>query len=1263
MVTSFVGGEWSEVAQGRMTDPRYKTGMSRAQNSFFLESGAWTRRPGFRFLQYTYLGEKGRLAAFDFEFDTPYQAILTDNRMQFIQGFLPVTDTSTTTYIDTIDTNTPARVYVTDTLAAGFVDGDIIVIITDNHFLTGRTFLIDNVGTNFFDLFDPVTGDPIDGTDVAYVPPLVTPDTLFRLQTLATPWDVTEIDDVRWVQRPEDVLFLHAAHPPQVLTLTNGIFSLDPAVFLDGPYYDENTTTTTLTPSGNGPTGITLTASSIVGINDDTGFQTTDIGRLIRLRVPFLVWSSGSTYANGQKVEASDGNTYQSQKGGNLNHDPTTDDGEWWAITADDQRWTYYEVVAPYVSTTVVNVERQGDPVGIRATTHWRLGLFSNTTGFPSVGVYHEGRLWLSGVKPNRLDASKSNDPYNFEPTAADGSIADNSAVAIEFNAKELNDIVWLLSTEGGLIAGSPGGEWRVRASTLDDPISPTSIQARRVSTFGCAFVDPVEAYGVAWVQTRQRKILGTGAVGDDRFTTDNLTINADHVTGTGIVELRWMQEPCLNLWARRADQGLWSAAYRKNGTNAEDDYVGWAETVHGMGRVFESISVGPSYDGLANALYVVTNQLDDTKPDFNVRWVEVIMPVLDSGREDFAAWFVDGGCQPSYVVLNEAGDEITVGGLWHLEGYSIQPFSGGLDLGDYTVTNGEITITLEGDPEGKFTESFLLGLTNGTDYGPFTWTVPQVTSTPVPPVVAALTFSVPNIVERTNGNEFFLDRPNETIVLTNQTADTITICEGDTGNLLNTVTCAEDIITPNIYLERQEYIVNMRDSSNSARIGLFDPVTGLLVSSYGIANSSTATSVGGRILHASQYLQVQVDDGETFLVSNGITSVSSANEIAILVPSQFSLYPGIDALKEVDTFVGRTYLKMARGFEREERSSFYVITFDGSNDEGSAATVFDIWEYYVGGIAITRRQVTSFVPTDIDPLWTTAVSPRLMADPTDGTLVMTIQRNSGTGNAHYMIKMDIAGNIIWQVTTPISMFIDGDTRLHSARWDYLESTGGDSNVYNFDLNTGAYVQHDYTCRISPSSRKQIWDDVSASITVSAASAESNLNLCFTLLGTWAVANNGLNDTNKSCRLFLGADTDFPDNVIQDEDVTNLYVVPACFGVTFVSRGQLLRPDYGQDSGAQAGPAFAKKRRLHWWAGAFVRAQKTYVGTDFDKMYPIRFQTQSTIDVGTPTYFDGTVTTTVNNDYTWNGKIAWQITRPFPCTISAIAGFIETQDK
>src|SRR3981189_3300520 len=77
--SSFLGGEWSQFAQGRLELPSYRTAMNVCRNAHPIEEGAWIRRSGTRYAAETYQGKPGRVIEFDFEKSAPYILEFTDS--------------------------------------------------------------------------------------------------------------------------------------------------------------------------------------------------------------------------------------------------------------------------------------------------------------------------------------------------------------------------------------------------------------------------------------------------------------------------------------------------------------------------------------------------------------------------------------------------------------------------------------------------------------------------------------------------------------------------------------------------------------------------------------------------------------------------------------------------------------------------------------------------------------------------------------------------------------------------------------------------------------------------------------------------------------------------------------------------------------------------------------------------------------------------------------------------------------------------------
>src|SRR5713226_4229946 len=85
-IPHFLGGLLSRFAQGRFDKPDYRNSLKECLNSFPVEIGAWTRRPGTQFAGTTRGGTPGRNIKFDFQQSAAVTRELTDGFMRFRSG-------------------------------------------------------------------------------------------------------------------------------------------------------------------------------------------------------------------------------------------------------------------------------------------------------------------------------------------------------------------------------------------------------------------------------------------------------------------------------------------------------------------------------------------------------------------------------------------------------------------------------------------------------------------------------------------------------------------------------------------------------------------------------------------------------------------------------------------------------------------------------------------------------------------------------------------------------------------------------------------------------------------------------------------------------------------------------------------------------------------------------------------------------------------------------------------------------------------------
>lgn len=107
---------------------------------------------------------------------------------------------------------------------------------------------------------------------------------------ITTPYAAGDLFTLKFTQSADTLYITHPNYPPATVTRSSNVsWSYAAMVLRDGPYLDTNTTTTTLSPTGVSGS-IAINASSTTGINNGTGFLSTDVGRLLRIKL-YSLWA------------------------------------------------------------------------------------------------------------------------------------------------------------------------------------------------------------------------------------------------------------------------------------------------------------------------------------------------------------------------------------------------------------------------------------------------------------------------------------------------------------------------------------------------------------------------------------------------------------------------------------------------------------------------------------------------------------------------------------------------------------------------------------------------------------------------------------------------------------------------------------------------------------------------------------------------------------------------------------------------------------
>lgn len=448
---------------------------------------------------------------------------------------------------------------------------------------------------------------------------------------LTTPYATADLFQLKFAQSADTLYVAHPSYAPRKITRTSHTaWTITAITFTDGPYLDENTSTTTLALSGTSGS-VTVTASA-------STFASTDVGRLIRWKDPANNWT-------------------------------------WLTITA-------------YTNATTVTATISGPNASAgTATASWRLGAWSATTGYPGCVTFHEERLWWGGNtnQPQTVWSSKSGDFENMAPSGVTGTVADDSAVTFTLGANQVNVIRWIESGSA-LQIGTIGGLWILRASATDEALTPTNVQAKLQRANGSANIAPKTAGDAILFVSRSGKKVREMAYSfeRDKFVAPDMTILAEHVTGTGIVEVAYAEEPDSTLWAVRSDGYLLGMTYER-----EQEVVAWHR--HKIGGVFgtgnavvESVAVIPSPNGDHSQVWMIVKRTINSATE---RYVEFMEQVFASSDDQTDAFFVDSG------LTYDSTPATTISGLSHLEGQTVAVLADGATHPDKTVSGGSITL------------------------------------------------------------------------------------------------------------------------------------------------------------------------------------------------------------------------------------------------------------------------------------------------------------------------------------------------------------------------------------------------------------------------------------------------------------------------------------------------------------------------------------------------------------------------------------------
>lgn len=308
------------------------------------------------------------------------------------------------------------------------------------------------------------------------------------------------------------------------------------------------------------------------------------------------------------------------------------------------------------------------------ASVDWNEGAWSDFRGHPTAARIHEGRLCLPSGDNFKGSVSDAYTSFDYDATG-DSAPLDRT---IGYGPVDIiNDLISL----DRLILFREGSEAGVRSSTLDEPLTPTNVSIKDISTRGSARLPVVKIDKRAiFVDESYRRVfdLGYSAQAGD-YRTSDLTRLAPSICSSNVVAVGVQRKPDTRVHCVLSDGTVAVLVY-----DLDDDVIAWWK-VETSGTV-ENVVVMPGAPE-DKVYYVVARTVGGA----TVRYLERF------ARQDQCTGLPDARLADAHLIYSGTATT-TITGLSHLEGKSVVVWgytSGattGRDLGIFTVTSGQIT-------------------------------------------------------------------------------------------------------------------------------------------------------------------------------------------------------------------------------------------------------------------------------------------------------------------------------------------------------------------------------------------------------------------------------------------------------------------------------------------------------------------------------------------------------------------------------------------
>lgn len=334
--------------------------------------------------------------------------------------------------------------------------------------------------------------------------------------------------------------------------------------------------------------------------------------------------------------------------------------------------------VTAFTNTTTVSAQVLSAFGGTTASVIWAEGSWSTFRGFPSAVSLHQGRLWWAGKSFEW--GSVSDGYYSFDATV----LGDSGTIARSIGFGPVDSIAWLLSTQR-LLMGGEMAEFETVTSSLDEPVTPTNFGIRAPSTQGSADVQAIKLDANAiFVRRGGLRVFqfGIDPIQGDFSSTDLTAIVPDFfenpndsTVDKSVKRIAIQRLPDTRLHCVRADGTVGILVWDR-----VEQVTCWVNlTTDG---VIEDVAVLPGTPE-DQVYYSIKRTINGVTKRYLERWA----------LEAEARGGTVNKIADSFIVYS-GGLTTVITGLSTLEAKTVCVWGNSKDLGTYTVTGGQITVS-----------------------------------------------------------------------------------------------------------------------------------------------------------------------------------------------------------------------------------------------------------------------------------------------------------------------------------------------------------------------------------------------------------------------------------------------------------------------------------------------------------------------------------------------------------------------------------------